>query len=192
MTGEWDSGVKGTAWALSPLTPSPTRGPLSPVCCGAGGARSMLGEGQADRLWAELGKDGLPGGRQPHILSCLGIVCFSRIPRTGKVTVGIQGGAAHPCMAQSQACARAGQPGRTPGLCLHSALNSLCALGANPCPSLSTRLDNEKRVHVNMTSTNARGRDCQNPSPSPRDTSESVTEWLWMGPLPSLTHLSLS
>lgn len=59
-----------------------------------------------------------PGEGQLHILELsgnLGIFCLSRIPRTEKVNMGIQGGAAHPCMVQSQASARAGLIGRRPG-----------------------------------------------------------------------------
>lgn len=123
MTGEWDSGgVKGTAWALSPLVPSPTRGLLSPLSMD-GWVQEHAGGGQW-KITGQMGyglsreRTACPGEGQPRILELsgnLGIVCFSRIPMTRKVNVDVQGGAAHPCMAQSQASARAGLAGRRPG-----------------------------------------------------------------------------
>lgn len=48
---------------------------------------------QADGLWAEPEEDSLPPGKDSHTYwRCLGIVRFSRIPRTGKVNVGVLGG----------------------------------------------------------------------------------------------------
>ena len=67
---------------------------------------------RADGLWADLGKDSLPPGEgQPHISELsgnLGIVSFSRIPRTRKVNVGVRGGAAHSCKAQPSVSAKLG------------------------------------------------------------------------------------
>ena len=51
---------------------------------------------QADGLWAEPEKDSLPPGKDSHTSwRCWGIVLFGRIPRTGKVNVGVLG-VAHP------------------------------------------------------------------------------------------------
>ena len=78
------------AWALSPgpLTHQEPPSSLPPWMAGG----SVVEGRWADGLWAELGKDGLPPGKDNHTSwSCLGIVHFSRIPRTGKVNVGVQG-----------------------------------------------------------------------------------------------------
>lgn len=55
------------------------------------GGRGVEGH-QADGLWAEPEKDSLPPGKDSHTSwRCPGIVRFSRIPRTGKVNVGVLG-----------------------------------------------------------------------------------------------------
>lgn len=80
-----------------------------------GGQRRSTGQTGYGLSWE---RTACPGEGQPHISELsgnLGIVCFSRIPMTGKVNVGVQGGAAHHRMAQSQASARAGLAGRRPG-----------------------------------------------------------------------------
>lgn len=47
---------------------------------------------QADGLWAETEKDSLAPGKDSHTSRrSRGIVRFSRIPRTGKVNVGVLG-----------------------------------------------------------------------------------------------------
>lgn len=91
---------------------------------------------RADGLWTDLGKDSLPPPRegQPHILELsgnLGIVSFSRIPRTGKVSVGVQGGAVHPCEARSSVQCQAGLTGRTPGF---DSLSVCCVTLGKPLP----------------------------------------------------------
>ena len=63
-----------------------------------------------------------PGEGQPHILELsgnLGIVSFSKIPRTRKVNVGAQGGAAHPCEALFAVSAKLGRQAGDPGSTLY-------------------------------------------------------------------------
>lgn len=52
---------------------------------------------QADGLWAETEQDSLAPGKDSHTSQrCRGIVRSSRIPRTGKVNVGVPRGGCSP------------------------------------------------------------------------------------------------